>query len=539
MNVFSTLHRYISRELFRVFLLATVALTMMVCVGLLVPTIMEYGVSPNQILRLIGYLLPITLTFVLPMSALFAASVVYGRLAADRELDACRASGISLWSTLYPGLSLAILVAVANLVLSFYVSPAFVHRSERRIKANAEQILFRNVQRKGYYALPRSRFRLYADKAVPEKNLLEGVVIVETRKDQTNRMVTAQRAMVVIETHRTYNKAVIVAEDTYRFDESAPVYVGRFVAEEQFPPLLNDSIKFKEIEEIKRIRANKMNYFPIREKAMELRTQLAAELLVESFNETFAKGEPVQLEDIDGSIVYLLSAGGCAIDSGKKSTLTLTEPITLEQKDRYRRTIAPVRYKSREGTVLLESDGTNLRLELVLETPVWERTGQVRDRGSMPKKYVNNVAFPTEFAEEMEADNLLKTFEQVGQPSFILKSQPSKVFTQMLDQLNRDLVKTDRVIDAEIHSRLVFGLGAVAIILMGIALGIQFRGGHLLSAFGASSLPAGILVVFILAGKQMIKSSSTSEAMGVGVIWFGLVLLCIIAVVVYRKLMRT
>ena len=536
MNVFSTLHRYISRELFRTFFLATVALTLMVCVGLMVPTIMEYGVSPGQILRLIGYLLPITLTFVLPMSALFSASVVYGRLAADRELDACRASGISLWSTLYPGLSLAILVAATNLILSFYVSPAFVLRSERSIKSNAEQILFRNIQRKGYYALPRSRYRLYADKAIPDKNLLEGVVIVEMRNDQTSRVMTSQRARVEIETHRTYNKAVIVAEDTYRFDEVSPVYVGRLEVEEQFPPLLGDSIKFKEIEEIKRIRADKMNYYPIRETAMEARAQLAAELLAESFDAAFAKGESVRLEEADGARVYLLSASGCTINPAKKFALTLAEPIVLEQRDRYRDALT-VRYESKEGTLALEGDGTSLRLEVVLETPAWERTGQIRGRAL--RKYVNNVVFPAPLAAGLETDTLLKTFEQAEQPSFVLKSPPSKVFTQLLAVLRHDLVKTDRLIDAEIHSRLVFGLGAVAIILMGIALGIQFRGGHLLSAFGASSIPAGILMVFILAGKQMIKSSSTSEGVGIGVIWFGLILLGMMAVVVYRKLLRT
>ncbi|MHC5100940.1 MAG: LptF/LptG family permease, partial [Planctomycetota bacterium] len=144
-----TLHRYIFRELFRSFFLATVVLTLMISVGLLVPTLQDFGVSPGQIIHLLGYFLPIALTFVLPMSALFASSLVYGRFAADRELDACRASGISLWTLIYPGLTLAIFVAAANLILSFYVAPAFIHRSEQSVKANAEQILFRNIQRKG------------------------------------------------------------------------------------------------------------------------------------------------------------------------------------------------------------------------------------------------------------------------------------------------------------------------------------------------------------------------------------------------------
>ena len=162
-----TLHRYIFRELFRSFFLATVVLTLMISVGLLVPILQDFGVSPGQIIHLLGYFLPIALTFVLPMSALFASSLVYGRFAADRELDACRASGISLWTLIYPGLMLAIFVAVANLILSFYIAPALIHRREQSVKANAEHILFRNIQRKGSYTLPSSPYRLYADRVVP------------------------------------------------------------------------------------------------------------------------------------------------------------------------------------------------------------------------------------------------------------------------------------------------------------------------------------------------------------------------------------
>lgn len=534
--VVSTLHRYIFRELFRVFVPATMALTLMVCVGLLVPTIMEYGVGPEQILRLIGYFLPITLTFVLPMSALFAAAIVYGRFAADRELDACRASGISLRAMLYPGVSMAILVAAANLILSFYVSPAFVQRSERSVKSNAEQILFRNIQRRGYYALPRSRYRLYADKVIPEKNLLEGVVIVEARTDNTSRIITAQRARVEIESHRTYNKAVIVAEEAYQFDELQSVFLGRLEVEEQFPPLLGDSIKFKEIEEIKRIQADKMNYYPIREKALAARKQLAVELLAETLNDAFVKGQTVHLEEEGGARIYDLTARTAAVEPNRQYRLSLAEPIALTQRERFREGLTVV-YSSQEGYAAMEGDASNLRLELVMIRPAWERTGGIR--GTTPRKYVNGVALPESLAETLRMDNLLETLAQADKPGKVLKGAPSAAFRQLLAGLRRDLIKTDREIIAEVTSRLVLGLGSVTIIMMGIALGILFRGGHLLSAFGASSIPAGILVVFIMSGKQMIKSSATPEALGVATIWAGLILLTLLTLIVYRKLMRT
>jgi lipopolysaccharide export LptBFGC system permease protein LptF len=241
------LHRYLFKELLRIFALATVALTLMLSIGLLVPMIKEYGVGPRQMLSLIGDFCPITLTFVIPISALFAAAMTYGRFAADRELDACRASGIRFRTILYPGLSLALLAAMLNLLLSFYITPAFVHRSEYRVRADAKQILFRNIQRKGYWDLPGGRYKLYAERAIPSQNLLHDVVILDAPKDRLPRMITARQAVVEIDTQQDYHTVTVLTEDTVRFDEDQPVRVGTIGVTRRVPPLLTDKIKFQKI----------------------------------------------------------------------------------------------------------------------------------------------------------------------------------------------------------------------------------------------------------------------------------------------------
>src|SRR4030043_1935176 len=97
-----TLHRYIFRELLKVFIPSAAALTLMLSLGSVLRPVQEYGVGPRQVVHLIGYFLPITLTFVLPMAALFAGALVYGRFASDNELDACKAGGVSLLTLVYP-----------------------------------------------------------------------------------------------------------------------------------------------------------------------------------------------------------------------------------------------------------------------------------------------------------------------------------------------------------------------------------------------------------------------------------------------------
>ena len=193
-----TLHRYLFREQLRVFALTVIALSMMLSMGLMLRPIQDYGVAPSQTIRLLGYFLPITLVFVLPMSALFAATSIYGRFAFENELDACRASGISLMTVIFPGLFLSLLVSIATLLLSFYVAPSFVHRAERAVKANAKQILFRNLERKGYYDIE-GRWIVYADRAEPANDMIYGVIIVELNRDRVRKFITAESARIQID----------------------------------------------------------------------------------------------------------------------------------------------------------------------------------------------------------------------------------------------------------------------------------------------------------------------------------------------------
>lgn len=527
------IHRYVFRELFRVFLLATVALTLMLSIGQLVPTIQEFGVSPRQIIHLLGYFMPITLTFVLPMSALFSASLVYGRFAADRELDACRASGISMRTLLYPGLMLAVLVAVTNLALSFYVAPAFIHRSEKSVKANAEQILFRNIQKKGHYELPGSPYKLFADRVIPEKNIIEGVVVADNRSPN---LVTAERAKVLINTHSTYNEATIVAQNAYRFDEVAPAFVGMTQITFRFPPLLSDDVKFQKIEQLKRIRADKMNFYPIYDLAMKTRAQLAVEMLAADINRKMQQSSDYyQLQEIDESRVYLLSAGQCLVDPKESCRIILAAPIQLLQLDKVRNTMT-VKYNSDEGFLALTDDDP-LRLELVLRNPTWQREGQ--SSFVSVRRYVPNIRFPMHMADSLRTDNLLQMLHTAGQDQFSFLPAPSTQLLQSFQRLQKELREVDSDIRAEIHSRLVMGLGCVALILMGIALGIRFRGGHMLSAFGASAIPGGVLVVFILSGKELTKNPAVSPVTGVAVIWAGLAVLLVLTLWAYRRLLRT
>ena len=261
------LHRYIFREVLKVFCLATIALTLMMSLGSILRPVQEYGVGPGQVMHLMFYFLPITLTFVLPMAALFATTLIYGRFANDNELDACKASGISMASLVYPGFVLAVIVAIANLLLSFYVTPLFVERAEKSFKNDARQILFRNIQRKGFYTLPGdNHYRIYADNADLKTNTLLGVVAAETGGAAgIKKIITAESANVTFNPHERFNEVRITAYNTHQMGpgEDAGFSAQWLSVSTEFGALLGDDVKFKRIDELKQIKSDPMLFDPV------------------------------------------------------------------------------------------------------------------------------------------------------------------------------------------------------------------------------------------------------------------------------------
>lgn len=531
-----TIHRYVFSELFRVFLLTTVALTIILSLGSTIAPIQQYGVGPAQVFSILIYFLPITLTFVLPISAMFAASLVYGRLAHDNELEACRASGISLTTVIYPGMSLAILVAICTLVLSFYVVPDFVHRAEKTVKDNAKQILFRNIQRKGFYEIPggNRKFKIQADHALPDDDMLIGVVITEMTGDAYTKVITADNAKVKFEAKDRYNEVTVAATETYQIDaQGNQVYSSFLPISGQFESLLADKIKFQTIAEIKKIRANMLNFNPVYDLAQTAGAQLGMELLAKEIQQQSAEDivDYYPLESMDK--IVLINAAGTRVRD--LHTIELLGPIKVVE---MRRDIEAIicTYECDTADLRLDGDDVDSELVLMLKNTSWQLADGIKSLAPAPRRTFQNLRFPAHIQALLTPDRLMSSVDNVegllgGPPSDILKRARAITLHKSQDALNE--------ITSETHSRLVFGVGCISLILLSITFGVQLKGGHLLSAFGVSVIPAAILIVCIMAGKNLITSPAEVPQMaGVVLMWGCLAVLSLFTLISYRRLTR-
>ncbi|MFQ6034452.1 MAG: LptF/LptG family permease [Sedimentisphaerales bacterium] len=559
-----TLHRYIFREVFKVFVLAVVALTLILSLGSILRPVQEYGVGPRQAVHLMGYILPIILTFVLPIAALFAGALVYGRFASDNELDACKASGISLLTLVYPGLALAIMVTTINLILSFHVTPIFVHLAEKSLKADAKQILFRNIQRRGYYKLPQDqRYLIYADYVNSRKDILLGVVVMQVENGRLEKISAVESAKVTFNPHGRFTEVRITAHNPYHIGPEDELWFSSewLSFSKTFGSLLGDDIKFKKINEMKRIQADPMRFDPIAKLAYRTYAQYTTELLAQDIEnrmldagysmleknpEPLIKSGEIQNRGYklhSGDKFVAFTAGRCRVRGEKR--IELSGPVVVAESNVVIESdgVKKLPFRTlRCKKALLHIEGEDLSpvftITLELYSPQWQQVdgrkgmaiGRLRIPGLIPPKSVD-------IRETFKTSNVLDAIRKASQSS-LLRKGPTLELQNLQSGLQRRRTKTLAEIASELHSRLVFGIGCVPMILIGIGLGVIKRGGHLLGAFAASCVPAAVLIVCIMCGKNITENLGSQGVSGIVLMWTGLGFLLLLAAVIYYRLLR-
>jgi lipopolysaccharide export system permease protein len=125
-------------EVVRAFSLALLTMSSIFVLFMVAAQARDIGLSPQDIVELVPYVIPGTLPYTIPVSLLFAVTVVYGRLAGDNEIIAIKTAGVSVMRILWPTFHLAIALSVTLLFLSGTWIPQCTHL--------AKMVLFKDLE---------------------------------------------------------------------------------------------------------------------------------------------------------------------------------------------------------------------------------------------------------------------------------------------------------------------------------------------------------------------------------------------------------
>jgi ABC-type proline/glycine betaine transport system permease subunit len=175
-------------------------------------------------------------------------------------------------------------------------------------------------------------------------------------------------------------------------------------------------------------------------------------------------------------------------------------------------------YTGRQAYIMAETLGPNATpnytVEMKNEVKVKEsRKGRADRIGERKDPTVGPFAAPETVVQAAQKITLDELLDKNAAYDYNMR------MSRLRGQLAREKAVTVGKALAEIHGRAAYSTSVLVLLLLGAGLGIIFRGGHFVSAFGLSFIPMLIVVVMIMTGRQLTMAGI--GGMGILVIWLG------------------
>ncbi len=134
------------------------------------------GVPLGTVLGLLGLALPALLPLLLPVSLLLAVLLAVGRLSADSEIVAMRASGVGLTQNLRPVLGLSLAVCAATAAVSLWAQPVAARAFQEALYASVKNRLSVTTET-GVFTELAAGITVYAERVDRETGRLENLFL--------------------------------------------------------------------------------------------------------------------------------------------------------------------------------------------------------------------------------------------------------------------------------------------------------------------------------------------------------------------------
>ena len=194
-----TLHRYIFNEIWPTFLACLfVSIFIILATRMLSITelIVNRGVHPAQVVRMVLYLLPDIIVFALPAASLMAVVVAFLRLSADSEIVALKSSGVSLYQMLPSVFALSI----CGFLIALVIGTAMVPQANRSFKDLIFQIAESNADlgiKERVFCEPFDNVIFYVNSFSTRERVMKDVFVADRREREATNTIVAQQGRII------------------------------------------------------------------------------------------------------------------------------------------------------------------------------------------------------------------------------------------------------------------------------------------------------------------------------------------------------
>jgi lipopolysaccharide export LptBFGC system permease protein LptF len=572
-----TLHSYILRELLKTFGLTLAALTVLFTLsGGAFNVIRFEGVSAVDFAAFLPVLVPIVVTLTMPMAALFAVTMTYGRLAADNELLACRAAGINIHRLFLSVVLLSVFVASFTLLFGSFVIPEYVKRLEEFGQRNIRDFVAQQLQQKGFvhrggrnqdrYTLTAEHVQDVTPQALQDRGfetapglhylLISNPTLLHVDRDGALvRFVVAKHVLCAFDTR------VRPLEITFHVRDGRDFEVGKratVISQNQIGPLIIDPpqparLSTARLTDLLYWQRNLWRAPKLEADVRRFLDDFMRQRFYQQGAETLQAKRKLDLTDASG-VRYVVSGReahvsrhGLAVQGGHVDVLgpqgekkaydagrvELQAVVTASRQ----RPAGPLGTGSLgQRPVAVDADRDLLVEIRLLPAPGREVTESATNGTSTPPRVREALSLhvttdPADVLSGLEAYT----------PAAVLKPEASWPVEEDLGDRRFGLMKAAaqmyRKITATIHFRTAYTASALVTLLMGAALGVVFRGSRALAAFALALVPFLSVIVLLVLGRQLTEGAATA-LVGPFVTWGGLVLVLLADGIILRAGVR-
>ncbi len=540
--VLRTLHGYILRELLKTFAATTMVLTVVLSLGGLLQPLRHHGVSAVQLFQLIIYLFPVMLTFSLPLAALLAASLCYGRLSSDNELIACRASGVSLHALVTPAAALGGFVLVANLLLSNWLIPVSAAAAEDIVTDDIQDIAFnklRNDGQLGYGSWVVTCDRAYRDADRPNEIQLVAPSMLRLADGVPREQVLANAARLEFETtDEGHTIVTIYPRNAIRMPwegNEEPMRVYSLILSRKLPPIVSEEVESKTYWQLRVLLADPSPYPRVRRYVEQARQVTAHKMLYEQITEALSQGRSYEM-DVEVPRGDGMGRGRAVIEGDNPAVRDKDLVIGIGGAGGG----ANVRISlyDEQGELMTKYEANQAVLEAVSREDTPGPVVGVHFPGEVERQSPRIGPEPARRYNVPMTERLLAPRGLVRQVAGLniseLRPDPG-----LAVEIRKQERRVRREIVAELHRRGAFSVAGLLLVILGTLLGILFRSGHVLVAFGVSALPAMFAITMVIMGEQVATSSQSNiDHLGLWLIWTGNIVILGISGFVYARMMK-
>jgi len=551
----TTLHAYVLRELLKTFGLTLAALTALFTMGGGLLNIMRTeGLTPADLFRFFPLLVPGAIALTMPPAALFAATMVYGRLAADNELVACRAAGINVQRVFLPVLLLAVFVTAATLLLSNFVIPGYAGRLYQIARTNLRSIALQRLQLKGYIRYEWSGHHLFvtaedarnvSEEALEARGLRTGpgldylLITAPTflQLDPDGRIVryTAARAgLFEFDTRGEGVRVRIYANEArdYELGRTTVRIRDQWIGPIQIPLEFPVKPSMADLNRLLTWMRTPWQEPRLAKKTGAFLADVQRAMILGRCRAELDRDGLLRLDDDRGQH-YEITAATAELDEHRVRLHDVAVSVRREGWPRPLRYEAPLAEFVPQGGSD-ESPLVDIRLLPEGARPVREyhpQSAEYNEGRQTDAVNLTRIEVPAAFS----SDGAALLADQVYDPELGLPEAAAldEKLVKERSKLWQDAKLLGRRLRALVHFRLSFPSSTLVTLLMGAVLGAIFRGGRALAAFGLAFIPFGAALVMTIMGRQLSEGASTA-AIGPLVSWGGLALIGLADVVILR-----